>query len=271
MTRNAIPAFIQDHHRQAIENLAERFKEEPGYLAVIISGSVAKGIAREDSDIDCYLVVSDEEFQQRKQRDDLFFYETEGCDYQGGYYDGKIIDFSFIQAAAERGSEPTRASFEGAFAVFTRIPGLQQLIDRIPVYPEANRERNFADFYAQVDLYGGYFADRAIVLNNSYLLAHAVSQVALFAGRLILAHNRILFPCHKSLAHALRQAPEKPRDYLELQQAMLEGPTRETIGAVVASIQSFRDWGLPGEKTISRFVLNNEWNWLDGEPPLSDR
>jgi len=271
MSRYAIPASIQEHHRQAIENLADRFQDEPGYLAVIVSGSVAKGIAREDSDIDCYLIVSDDLFQEKKQSDDLFFYETEGCDYKGGYYDGKMINYYFVQAAAERGSEPTRASFEGAFVVFSRIPGLQELIDRIPVYPEGNREKNFADFYAQVDLYGGYFADRAIVLNNSYLLAHAVSQVALFAGRLILAHNRILFPCHKSLAHVLRLAPEKPQDYMELQQAMLDNPTRETIGAVVASINSFRDWGLASEKAVCRFVVNNEWNWLDGEPPLSDR
>lgn len=74
-------------------------------------------IAREDSDIDCYLVVKDETFQDRKQRDHLFY-------------------------SAEKGSEPTRASFEGdSFVAFSRIPNLDELVSRISVYPEDSRER----------------------------------------------------------------------------------------------------------------------------------
>ncbi|MCQ6557458.1 nucleotidyltransferase domain-containing protein [Paenibacillus mendelii] len=262
---------LRAHHKEAIDNLVERFQENPDYLAVIIAGSVAKGIAREDSDVDCYLVVTDEVFQMRKQQDDLFYYATEGCNYEGGYYDGKIINYDFVQAAADRGSEPTRASFDGAIVAFSRIPELSEVVSRIAVYPEHNRIRNFADFYAQVALYGGYFSERALALNNSYLLSHAVSQVALFGGRLILAYNRILFPCHKSFMHVLQGAPEKPEGYLALMNAMLATPTGETIRAFVDCITSFYDWGLPEDKAVSRFVVNNEWNWLESEPPLSDR
>jgi len=155
---------IREHHKKAITYLVNELQQDADYLAVIISGSVAKGLAREDSDIDCYLVVKDECFEERKQRDHLLYYDQEGCEYEGGYYDGKIINYSFLRAAAERGSEPTRASFEGAMVVFSRIPELTELVSRIAVYPETNRERNFQDFFAQVELYGGYFADRALKL-----------------------------------------------------------------------------------------------------------
>jgi hypothetical protein len=262
---------IREHHRKAIIRLVERFQQDPDFLAVIIAGSVAKGVARDDSDIDCYLVVKDELFEERKRRDQLFYYAKEGCEYEGGYYDGKLIHYEFLRAAAERGSEPTRASFEGALVGFSRIPELTELVSRIPVYPEANRERNFTDFFAQVQLYGGYFADRAIALNNTYLLSHAVSQVALFAGRLILAYNRILFPCHKSMMAALEKAPAKPESYMELQNAMLRTPNRETIKSFVDCIRSFHDWGIASRESVSRFIVNNEWNWLEHEPPLSDR
>jgi predicted nucleotidyltransferase len=262
---------IREHHKQAIANLVKRFQQDVDYLAVIIAGSVAKGLAREDSDIDCYLVVNDELFEERKQRDQLFYYAKEGCDYKGGYYDGKIINYAFLRAAAERGSEPTRASFEGAFVGFSRIPELSELVSRIAIYPEANREKNFTDFFAQVELYGGYFADRALTLNNTYLLSHAVSQVALFGGRLILAYNRIMFPCHKSMMTTLEKAPEKPESYMELQELMLRNPNKETINAFVECIRSFYDWGITPSESVSRFILNNEWNWLDHEPPISDR
>ncbi|WP_248928685.1 nucleotidyltransferase domain-containing protein [Paenibacillus hamazuiensis] len=262
---------LREHHRNAVIHLAERVRNDPDFLAVVIIGSVAKGIAREDSDIDCYIVAKDEVFAERRERDDLFFNEREGCNYPGGYYDGKIVNYDFIKAAAEKGSEPTRASFEGGFVPFTRISGLGELVDTIAVYPEHQRERNFADFYAQVALYGGYFAKRALALDNTYLLMHSVSQVALFAGRLILAYNRILFPCHKSLKHALEKAPAKPDDYMKLHDEMLMNPTKETIDAFMKCIRTFHDWGIDSKKTVSRFVENNEWNWLEGEPPLSDR
>ncbi|MCD9024932.1 nucleotidyltransferase domain-containing protein [Cohnella silvisoli] len=262
---------IREHHKKAITYLINRFQQDSDYLAVIIAGSVAKGLAREDSDIDCYLVVEDKHFEERKQRDHLFYYEEEGCEYKGGYYDGKIINYAFLRAAAERGSEPTRASFEGALVAFSRIPELTELVSRIAVYPESNRERNFSDFFAQVELYGGYFADRALTLNNAYLLSHAVSQVALFAGRLILAYNRILFPCHKSMMITLEKAPKKPDSYMKLQELMLRNPNKETISAFVECVRSFHDWGITPYEAVSRFIVNNEWNWLDHEPPISDR
>ncbi|MBB6670335.1 nucleotidyltransferase domain-containing protein [Cohnella nanjingensis] len=262
---------IREHHRQAINHLVDRLSPDPDYLAIMITGSVVKGLARADSDIDCYLVVRDEVFEARKQRDRLFYFEQEGCDYEGGYYDGKIVNYAFLTAAAERGSEPTRSSFAGALVAFSRIPGLDELVSRIAVYPEANREKNFADFFAQVELYGGYFADRALTLNNTYLLAQAVSQIALFSGRLILAYNRILFPCHKSLMTALETATDRPERYLELLESMLRDPNRETIGALTACVRDFHDWGIAPHEAVSRFVVNNEWNWIEQEPPLSDR
>jgi hypothetical protein len=210
-------------------------------------------------------------FEARKQRDQLFYFATEGCDYPGGYYDGKIITCSFLEAAAVRGSEPTRASFDKAFVAFSRISELDDIVAKIPVYPEHNRERNFQDFFAQVELYGGYFADRAIELGNKYLLTYAIGQVALFSGRLLLAYNRVLFPCHKSMMSVLRTLTHIPDRYFELQEEMLLNPKRETIQAFVECMRSFHEWGIAPHEAVSRFIQNNEWNWLEDEPPLSDR
>jgi signal-transduction protein with cAMP-binding, CBS, and nucleotidyltransferase domain len=46
-------------HRQTIERLGERFRNETDVLATLVLGSVARGEARAKSDVDCDLVLTD--------------------------------------------------------------------------------------------------------------------------------------------------------------------------------------------------------------------
>ena len=55
--------------------------------ALIIGGSVAKGFARPD--------------------------------YDGGYVDGKIINQAYLEELADKGNEPSRAAFHGAFVAYS--------------------------------------------------------------------------------------------------------------------------------------------------------
>ncbi|GAG79114.1 unnamed protein product [marine sediment metagenome] len=82
---------MRPHHKKAIENLKESIKKDERFVALIIGGSVAKGMEREDSDIDVTLIATDEEFEKRKKRDMYLYYETKFCDYPGGYVDGKCF------------------------------------------------------------------------------------------------------------------------------------------------------------------------------------
>ena len=49
--------MIIQQHKRVIQRLVEQFKDDPRFPALIISGSVAKGRARKDSDIDIVLVA----------------------------------------------------------------------------------------------------------------------------------------------------------------------------------------------------------------------
>jgi hypothetical protein len=49
---------IRPHHRRSIELLCQRFQDDPRFLALIAGGSVVKGIARDDSDVDIIFVAS---------------------------------------------------------------------------------------------------------------------------------------------------------------------------------------------------------------------
>ncbi len=166
---------MHEHHRRALNRLAEVMRQDLVIVALITSGSIAQGRAKESSDIDVFIVLTDKAFQQRKQADQLSYFNREVCDYDGGYIDGKMVNVRFLELAAERGSEPTRATFIGSAVVFSRLPNIVKLIATIPVYPELNRERNMRDFYGQIYLYGFYFASEASKKNNTYLMYHAAN------------------------------------------------------------------------------------------------
>src|SRR4030042_2710838 len=116
---------MRPHHERAIQRLVEHFSKDDTCLAVILGGSIAKGLEREDADVDVMLVVTDDLYREKWARNELFYATAEFCDYPGGYIDGKIVNLDYVRAAAERGNEVTRAAFKGAFVVHSKIEGLE--------------------------------------------------------------------------------------------------------------------------------------------------
>ena len=52
------------HHEESIQNLIAYFSDDQSVLAIILGGSVAKGIERADSDIDAAVVVTDQYYTE---------------------------------------------------------------------------------------------------------------------------------------------------------------------------------------------------------------
>ena len=91
---------MRPHHERAVQKLADHFSKEEGYLAVIVGGSIAKGVETEHADIDVMLVVTDELYERHKEQNSLMYFSTSFCDYPGGYVDGKVFDRQYLEAAA---------------------------------------------------------------------------------------------------------------------------------------------------------------------------
>lgn len=116
------------------------YNYQPFIEAIIIGGSVAKGCAREDSDVDFMMLVKEEEYIKREAVNDLFINRTDLCDYPKGYVDGKIISWDYLKLVAEKGNEPTRAAFDTAFPAFNKDGNLLDQLHKIQRYPEEGRE-----------------------------------------------------------------------------------------------------------------------------------
>lgn len=259
---------MKSHHKRAIEKLTENLKEDDKVLALIITGSVAKGSEREDSDIDIVLVVTDEEFKKRKKRNRFIFFDDRCCDYPGGYIDGKIVDYYYLKLAAERGTEPARDAFRGAIIAFSKIPDLEDLLRKIPVYQKAEKEEKIKKFVAQLDI-ANWFMKEAERRNDNYLKIHAARELVLYGGRLILAYNEILYPYHKLFMGVLEKASEKPKNLMELVDALLTGPNSENSEAFYKAIRTFTRWKTRVLSPI-RFMLDTELAWIDGKIFVGD-
>ncbi len=263
---------IQPHHRQTIDRLAEAYKDDPNYPALIIGGSVAKGWARPDSDVDFLIVTTEAEFDRRRKSikpGDLFINRTDLCDYEGGYVDGKIISVSFLEKLAQHGNEPSRAAFNGAFLAYTHLPELEPLIKQIPIYPETERDKRMRSFYCMMFM-GRWLMNEATRHNNPYTITRAASQLSLYAGRLILAHNRTLYPFHKWLMHALEAVDEKPAGLIKHIHTLLKEPTPQNADIVFEEVKAFVDLGVPDLEAYTWFMTEVEWSWMNGTTPIED-
>lgn len=143
--------IIRKHHQETIEIITDYFKKEGNIQGLIIGGSIAHGFATEKSDVDIFLVISDEEYQERLQKGELTYWNDQFATYEGGYIDGKYISTSFLKKVAEKGSEPARFAFKDAFIIFSRINELDILLKEASKYPLAEKESKIKKFYAQFE------------------------------------------------------------------------------------------------------------------------
>jgi hypothetical protein len=197
------------HHQSTVDRLTDHFKADPNFTALIIGGSVAKGYARPDSDVDFYVVATDEEYAAANRQPVSVVFLGDGG-LRGGYVDGKIVDLAFLRDVAEKGSDPARAAFVGAFSPYSELPELPGLLERILTYPEAQREERLISFYAQIEALKWYVGE-AEKRADPYLMMQMASELALYGGRMILAYNRVLYPYHKWFTRVLEETENKRR------------------------------------------------------------
>jgi len=260
---------MRPHHERAIQKQVERFEQDETCLAIIVGGSIAKGMEREDSDVDVMLVVTDDVYREKWEKNQLCYFSVEFCDYAGGYIDGKFINIDYLKEAAERGNEVTRSSFNGTFVAFSRVPEVEELIRRIPAYQSQERRQKIQSFYAQIEI-AYWFTTEARKRNDNYMLHRAVADLVFFGSRLILAHNEVLFPYHKFLMAELAKAPEKPEGLMGLIDALLEEHSDENAKAFYEAVKNFRFWNEAMEFPAVRFMKDVELAWLTRTPYIGD-
>lgn len=256
------------HHEDTLDAYVRRVKADPNAIAVIVVGSVARGTERPDSDVDVYLVVPDDVFDSAGAADRVIFDERSVATYPGGYVDVKLATVAFLDAAAERGDDPVRASFEGARVAWVRDGyDIAARIAAIPVLPATVWERRAVSFMAQVWWYGTDFLPQAIAMDNTFLLHHAAVHTVAAGGRALFALNRTLFRGPRYLDEMVATLDRIPSGYRDLARQLVTRPSRESADAYVHALETFHPWPVDRAASASIFIRDNELAWLTGILP----
>ena len=260
---------MHTHHTQSIQNVTEYFERDPEVLALLLGGSIAHGFETPTSDVDIMIFVSDEDYQRRFAENRIHFFNMELTTYEGGYVDGKYSRRSFVQQVSEKGSEPARFAFAGSQVLFNKMEGFAEDIRKAAQYPKDGKAERIKRFYAQFEAWHWYSGE-ALRLNNRYLLGTSISKFILFSGRLILAHNELLYPYHKWFLKVLEGAQDKPADLLESIYKLNENPVMENIESLYEKVKSFHPWIEGDFSWPTQFMLDSELNWQNGKTPIDD-
>jgi predicted nucleotidyltransferase len=257
------------HHQRTIERMISRFQPDPAVLALIIIGSVARADARPESDVDCYVLVDDAAYQARRAANQLSINADDLCDYPNGQAGGRVIDLAYLHDVAARGPEPARFAFLQAIPAFTRLPHLADLLAPIAQYPEHQRIEKMISFASQLPVHLSYL-ELGEYSQNPYLLAQTAVEIVLFGGRLILAHNHMLYPNRKWFMREFARAPAKPDGIVELAEQLLIHPNIAHAATFCERILQFQPWPQPAEGALARFQHDRELHWREHGVPLAD-
>lgn len=257
------------HHQETITKVVEAMRPNEDILAVLLVGSICHGFARESSDVDIMILINNDAYQIRKSNQALTFFSTELSTYEDGYVDGKYICLDYLETVAESANEATRYAFDNAQILFTKVEGVDVLLNKIVSYPVDKKQENTERFLAQFEAWKWYCGE-ALKHNNSYLLHHSVNKLVLFGGRLILTHNKRLFPYHKWFIRVIEEVQHKPDNFSDLINRLVKTPNEMLIDQFYNDVMNFADWGVIKTSWPNQFAIDSELPWMDDKASVDD-
>ncbi len=257
------------HHLESIKKLKDHFADHNEVVAIILDGSIVKGTARPNSDIDAILIVEKEFYDTCAKQNRLGEVIYGYCTYPEGYFDIKYKTKEFLQQAAQYASEPTRNAYLQAEVLYTKDPEIQSLVRAIATYPEHDRPEKIRCFNANLQLNRGYFL-HCVPETNIYMRTHLATEIVYSVYRLILAENRKLFPCNRRLEEAVFECTNRPPDILSLGQTFLKDISVENCERFVQAFWKQSELPLTDEINIncSNYIRFYEDWWQNVRPPF---
>jgi predicted nucleotidyltransferase len=260
---------MEAHHEKGIEEFLARYAKDQKIKGILLTGSLVHGYAKTDSDIDIFLIVAKDEYLKRKAANTLAFSLWDICTYENGYIDCKVIDLDFLKSVAQSGSDPARYAFKDSKILYSKLDGLQELLDKIASYPSHQKDERNRRFAAQILAWKWYYSE-GVKKENKYLVYLAIQKLILFASRIVLNENQQLYPFHKWMLREVESAKNKPADIMQKIDNLLNNHSLESINVFCDYILNFIGFT---EKTVdwpNYFLKDSEQNWLFHEPPIDD-
>ena len=129
------------HHQAAIERVTQLLRADPEVQALLLGGSIAHGFERPDSDVDLLIVVSDADHAAREREGRMHWWTNEGCDWSGGYAEGRYVRRASSTSWPSAGSEAATLRVRGRARPLLAAGGARSAARPIGVIPSRRRPR----------------------------------------------------------------------------------------------------------------------------------
>ena len=255
------------HHDDALDRFVGLAADDPEIVAVVVAGSVARGTERADSDVDLYVVVTDDAYDRAFAADRIMYVSDRDVDYPGGYFDVKLITVRMLERARASADDPMRASLRGARTVHSRVDDLDRLLAEVAEPTAAEFDAKVASFLAQARLHGGYFFVQGVAHDDPLLTAHAAVHLAFAAGRALLASQGVLFSGPKYLFETVASLPDAPPGFADALVRLVRDQTPQSAELVLSTLEEHLGDRLSDDATLSTFVRDNELAWYTRVAP----
>lgn len=255
-----------EHQERALNAYIAQVSADPQVVGLVLIGSLARGTEREDSDVDVYLVVTEDAFALAAAEDRWAWIDRQGLDYPGSYIDVKLADLAYLRTAVDRADDPTRASFAGAKVVLSRSDELDPLVRAISALDDDVWAGRVRSHVAQAHLHGGYFLRQAEEHGDPFLLEHAAVHLALAAARAAIAADHRLMPGPKYIHKLVREVPSA-EGFVAAWDRVVAEPSTASAGALMAILDDWLGGGQTRDESLSIFIRDNELSWLRGTTP----
>ncbi|MGA8263573.1 MAG: hypothetical protein WB779_03940 [Ignavibacteriaceae bacterium] len=260
---------MEQHHQEAIDKFLTKYIKDETILAMLLGGSIVHGFSVDDSDIDIILIVNPDEYLKRKEQNKLAFSLWDICTYENGYIDCKAVDINFLDKIKSRGSDPARYAFKDNRILYSKIEKLQHTLNEIARYPVHQQDERKRRFASQLLAWKWYYSE-ALKKKNKYLVYLSIQKIVLFASRIILNENQLLYPYHKWMLKVLETAENKPLNLMQKIDDLFNNHTLKMVNSFCTEILSFINYT---EKTVdwpNYFLKDSEQNWIEHEAPVDD-
>jgi len=248
------------HHAESIENMIAHYRADPEIKALFLTGSVATGTERPDSDLDGVAVVSEEYYLKKKASGKPMDSIWGKCTYKGGYFDVHFMTRKRLEELAESGSEPWRNMFSCARVLFTDEADLPELVSKIPVFQKSEEAAKQLRFYCTFKQFHNYYW--VCCKPQGFHRQYVANGMILNLYRLILLENEILFPSVRKLEATVKTAPNKPENIIEKCNRFIETLLDENALSLIESYENWTSYDFPKD---FQFVANNFFDPHEGE------
>jgi predicted nucleotidyltransferase len=240
------------HHEDSIKIMISHYREDHEITALFLTGSVATGTERPDSDLDGVAVVSQEYYERKKNGIGAMEACFGKCTYQGGYFDVHFKTRKQLEELAENGSEPLRNMFSAAKVLYCDEPDLPEIVARIPVFQKEEAAEKQKFFYCTLKQFYNYYWK---CCKPQGFHRHYVANGMIFnLYRLILLENEILFPSSRKLERTVQCAENKPEMIIEKCHRFMQSLSDEDALELINSYEVWTSYDYPKD---FQFIANN--------------